>query len=395
MAIAPQSAWSGGSGVVAPALSTRAAAELTAAMQASGVARSVVDGVAEARRAIADGATPVPTLRRFRRVREQIDEGWRAYHAVQFDLAASRLMAARRDAESLLHLLNGPVLYADATLRLGVVLTRQGRTSQARDAIVLALALDPDRQISPREFAPDFIAVVDAVRAEPRPTRSITLTTDPGGALLSIDGRDVGRAPTTARLTTGHHVVVARMPQFRSRARVLEVTAATTTVPVALARDELANRFAVGISGRESAGEVQPLVDGVLLYADLDDVVLVAETELRGGPALLVQRCAGVPARCTSVVEVEYGDRSGLAVAANAVWQDVRTRELSGAPALYADARIVPSRREAPRCRICRNPYVLAGAGVALVAGAVAIAAAVTASRPPPILTIDPVTFSR
>jgi len=396
IALAPHVAWSGGSGVIVLAQrSTRAAPELAAAMHASGVVRSVPNAVAEARSAVAGGAVPVETLRRFRRVREQIDDGWRAYHAVQFDLAVTRLAAARKDAEALLDLSSGPLLYADATLRLGVVLARRGRATEARDAIALALALDPDRPISAREFAPEFIGMVDTVRAEPRPKRSITVTTEPDGALLTVDGRDVGRAPMTMQLSVGQHVVVARLPQFRPRARAVAVTATATTIPIALERDELAYRFTAGLGGGESASEVQQLVDGVLLYADLDDVVVVAEAQRRGSPALLAQRCAGVPARCTRIVELEYGDRSGLPIAAKAVWQDVRTRELRVRPTLFADLRFAEKQRDAPACRLCRNPYVLVGAGIALVAGVVAIAVVATASRPPPVLTIDPSMFSR
>lgn len=396
IATVPQVAWSGGSGVVGPAqLSSHAAAELADAMRASGVARPIANAVAEARRAVAAGAVPPLALKRFRLVRDLIEDGWRAYHTVQFDVAANRFAAARDAAQVLLELANGAVLYADATLRLGVVLVRQGRAGEGRAAIALALALDPDRPISPLEFAPEVIAVIDAVRAESQRTQPVAVTTAPSGAALTIDGRDVGRAPITVELAVGQHVVVARLPQHRSRARLLIVDAATNAVPVELDRDDVADRLAAGAAAAMPASQQQHLVDDTLLYADLDDVVLAAETTRRGRSALLAQRCAGAPAKCTAIVEVDYGDRPGLAAAARAIWRDLSAQHLLEPPSLFGDARIVPQPRAAPRCELCRNPYVLAGTGVALVAGAIAIAVVATASRPPPVLTIDPAGFAR
>lgn len=396
IATVPQVAWSGGSGVVAPAqLRSHAATQLVAAMRAAGVARPVANAVAEARRAVAAGAVPVEMLKRFRHVREQIDEGWRAYHTVQFDLAANRFAAARDAATPLLDVPSGAVLYADATLRLGVVLARQGRAPEARAAIALALALDPERPISPLEFAPEVIAVIDAVRAESPHTQPVAVTTEPSGALLTIDGRDVGRAPAILELAVGQHVVVAQLPHYRSGVRAPVVAATTTAIPVVLERDDRVERLSIGAAAGMSANEQQHLVDDALLYADLDDVVLAAETAHRGRSALLAQRCAGAPAKCTAIVEIEYGGQPNLEAAARAIWRDLRAQQLLTPPSLFGDPRIVPPPRDAPRCELCRNPYVLAGAGVALVAGAIAIAVVATASRPPPVLAVDPSGFAR
>ena len=102
-------------------------------------------------------------------MREQIDEGWRAFLRVQVDFAASRLATARTDAEALVALPGGAQLYADAALRLGAVLGHLGRTAEAQAILALALALDPDRPITLAEFSPDVVAAVDAVRAQTRP----------------------------------------------------------------------------------------------------------------------------------------------------------------------------------------------------------------------------------
>ncbi len=106
-------------------------------------ARVVEDAVGEARAAHAGGAVPAEALAAFRRVRDVVDEGWRAYLRVTVEVAASRLTTARTDAEPLVALPGGAELYADAALRLGAVLDHLGRTQDAQAVLALALALDP------------------------------------------------------------------------------------------------------------------------------------------------------------------------------------------------------------------------------------------------------------
>ena len=99
------------------------AAVATAMLDAIGARGRVIgDAIGEARAQLAAGAVPAAMLARFRRVREMIDDGWRAYLRVQIDFAQSRLAAARTEAEALVALPGGTELYADAALRLGAVL---------------------------------------------------------------------------------------------------------------------------------------------------------------------------------------------------------------------------------------------------------------------------------
>lgn len=396
----PRVAHGGGIGVVALADPVqRVAAAIATAVRGAVAVRVIDDARSEARGAAATGAVAVETLQHFRRIREQIDDGWRAYHNVQFAAAASRFTAAREAAEALLVLRGGAALYADASLRLGVVLARLGRTTAARDALALSLALDPERPISPLEFPPDTIAVIDTVRAQAAVKRSVVVTTEPSGAVLDIDGRDVGRAPVTVELSIGDHVAIARLPQFRARAHAFAVaeTAVAETpnaVAIALDPDDVSRRLAAGPGVGMTDAETQNLVDTALLFADLDEVVLVAETDRDGDPALIGQRCAGVPATCTAIVEIAYGNRSGLATTARELWQDLRGQTLRLPPSLFGDSRLRRARRPRERCAVCRNPYVGAGVGATLVAGAIAIALVATASHPPPILSVDPAAFT-
>jgi hypothetical protein len=258
--------------------------------------------------------------------------------------------------------------------------------------LALALALDPDRPITLAEFSPDIVTAVDAVRGQARPTREVQLTTEPPGAQLAVDGKDVGRSPITVPLAIGQHVVVARMPLFEARAQAFAVDDATGPLSLALDRDDEWTRLATGPEAGMPDTATQGLTDATIRYADLDALVLVAATDHAGGPTLLVQRCAGLPARCTAIVEIGYTEPGGLAAAAREAWTSVRAADLRYAPSVFGDPR-VSGTRVAHRCEVCRSPWLWGGIGAAAVVATVAIIAVVTSSRPPPIVGVNPGNF--
>ena len=207
--------------------------------EAGGHGRVLDDAVGEARAASASGAVPIETLQRFRRVREQIDEAGGRTHRVQLEFAASRSSRphAHRRAETIVALPGGAVLYADASLRLGAVLAQLGRPD-ARDAIALALALDPDRPITLAEFSPDLVAAVDAARASTRPAHQVRITSEPPEASLSVDGADAGRTPAAVELALGQHVVILRARGGRPLAQAVAVEPATTELAFTIDHDD-------------------------------------------------------------------------------------------------------------------------------------------------------------
>jgi PEGA domain len=386
--LAPAS-FADGIGIVAAAQHRdEVAAALGDVVREAGAARVVNDAVGEARSAASEGAVPIATLARFKHVREMIDEGWRAYTQVQLEFAASRLAAARTDAEELLALPDASIIYADASLRLGAVLAQLGRAAESRAAIALALALDPDRPITELEFSPDVIAAVAAARAQAPATRAVTFATEPTGATLTVDGRDAGRSPASIELSPGEHVAIARAPGYRARGQAIAIAASTPRVDITLDRDEVAAQLAAGaVLGMPDAAAAE-LTGGVLELADLDEVVLAAEADRRGGPTLLVQRCAGSPVRCTAVVEIGYADASGVFAAARSAWASLRTAELRYPPSVFGDPRVIEPRVVVHRCDVCRNPYVWGGIGAVIVAGAITAIVIATESKPNPIVEV-------
>ena len=386
-----------GAGVIAVTAGDRASAATTSSAMTDAMAgrsrRIVGDAVGEARAAVAAGALPVDALARFKRVRELVDEGWRAYLRVAVAVAAQRLTTARTEAEALLALPGGSEVYADAALRLGIVLSHLGRKDEANTVFALAVALDPDRPITKAEFDPDVVEAIDAVRAAAPVQGKLRVTSRPGGALIRIDGKELGRAPIELDVPRGQHVIVGRLPHHQAAVQGIAVESAAQ-LELVLDPDREVARLASGPSYGSAGpgldeGAQQELVDATLRYADLDEVIIAAETTRRGGPTLLAQRCAGLPARCSAVVEIGFVD-GGLAAAARAAWEAIRTGELRYKPSVLGERA---GRRGPRRCEVCRSPWLWGGVGVALVAGTVITVIAASGSKPPPIVGVDPSQF--
>jgi hypothetical protein len=166
----------------------------------------------------------------------------------------------------------------------------------------------------------------------------------------------------------------------------------TSTIDLSLEHDVAATRLSEGAQPGLPAAPSQELTDAALRFADLDEVVLVAATDRRGGPALLVQRCTGAPAQCSAVVEVGYGDRSGLAAASREAWSEVASADLRYPPSVFDDARVTGQKIE-DHCKLCRSPYLWGGVGVAAVVTTIVVIAVVSSSKPAPVLGVDPTKY--
>jgi len=382
-----QPAFADGTGVIAASASDRGAAAAAMADAMKGRAERIVpDAVGEARTQIAAGAVPVATMARFRRVRELVDEGWKARSRVAFDIAALRLASARTEAESLVALQGGAEVYADAALRLGAVLDHLRRKQESQAVLALALALDPDRPITLAEFSPDIVEAVDAVRAATQPKQHLKITTTPVGASVRVDNAEVGRSPVELDLPRGQHVIVAQTPWHHPAVQSVALDDAAQ-IALVLEHDDAAARLAGGAELGSPDRAQQELVDAALQFADLDEVIVVAETTRRGGPTLLVQRCAGLPARCSAVVEVGFGDRAGLAAAARSAWEAARGGELRYPPTVLGERG---DKIGGSRCKICRSPWLWTGVGAVVVIGTVITIVAASSSKPAPIVGVDP-----
>lgn len=336
------------------------------------------------------GALPAERLAGFRRARALMDEGWRAYLSVAVPFAASRLAAARTRAEQLLDVPGGLELYAEITLRLAIVSHHLKRADRAAVLFRLAATLNPTRAVTVAEFVPDAVAARTAALAAKPATVSVRVRARLPRAprhqsvAIELDGRPLGSEQVT--LPIGQHAVVVRAPGYRNRGQVFEVSAATKRVELELDREEEVEAVRRGpaslaIGTREARARLA--VAGLLRYAELDRLVIVASVWRRGAPALLGQMCQGLPVRCGHVVELGYARAEDVGSATRELWRllEASQRTARFPPTLLVDARLVdetagPKKNgttiPAPR-RWWENPWLWVGAGAAVTAVGAAV----------------------
>ncbi len=375
------------------------------AATAADVARAVAtaagadaDAVMRARRARADGAVPANELAGFAQVARLEAEGWRAYLVtVDAEFAASRLASARSLAEALLALPGGVEAYAEVSLRLGLVLAHLGRRDDAAETLRLARALDPDRTVTTSEFSPDGVAAFEAAIAAVAPAVTVTVNAT-ARAALTIDGIDAGRAPLTVSLGHGQHVVIARAPGRVARGVAVSLRADSRTVDIALEAapggGPLERNAALGAGAGEA--EASAAVADTLVYAELDELLVVASVFRGGGPALLGQRCVLARPACTAVVEIGHVD-GGLDAAARTLVERLGHASVRYGVILALDPRVARGERGGGGgggCGWCRNPWLLSGGGVVVAAAITATAIALTRDDPVPVVTVDPGDFT-
>lgn len=348
-------------------------------------ARITQDPVGDARAAIAAGAVPYATLAKLRAVRDQIAEGWKAYLTASVEFAASRLASARTEAEALIPLAGGVELYADVSLRLGIVFAHLERVDEARAVLRLALALDPERAITTAEFSPDALAAIEDAKLVRPPSQRVRVTAS-AQAEITVDNLAMGKGVAELDLPRGQHVIVARAPGHAPLAQAVNVDDAHSAFALRLEPHPAAERLAQFATG----GELAPIVEAAMLFGELDEIVVVEPILARGGRAIVVQRCVGIPAKCSATVEIGYPDETGLPSATKEAWSTVRVGELRYTPLRRGESPGGPIVED--RCRACRSPYVWGGVAAGLVT-AIVLGFVLTADKPLPVIGADPGVF--
>ena len=76
------------------------------------------------------------------------------------------------------------------------------------------------------------------LRLANQPTNELKITTTPGNAEVSVDGKVMGSTPFSARVVHGEHVVALRMAGFQAWKQTVRVTAEPTTLQIALKKQD-------------------------------------------------------------------------------------------------------------------------------------------------------------
>ena len=348
---------------------------------------ATVDLWSQALANLAIGGTSEHHATALAQLRRDIAAGWRSYLQLDAD-AASRLASARDSAIAMASDVDGRATLAEASLRLGVVTASTGATS-ARDALRLALTLSPNRSLDEREFSPDVLALIAAIRGEARTLLDVTLdvsVTTLSAATVEVGGVSAHRgdgAQWTASLEEGDHLVAIATSVAAPRLTLIHVEAAKRTFALTAPTAQLTPSLREG-DDVESARRV--LADGMTVAA-VDDVVVVARDH--GNHEWLAQWCLHTrPLMCSSIVEAHD---------AEAAWRALVNSPRTSAPTLASDARLqasmialLPINEPTHRLR-----WVGAGAAiVAVVVGAIAWSLT-TQSGVSPTILIDGTRFTR
>ena len=280
-------------------------------------------------------------LKSFPRARQLAEEGWRAYKEVEPAFAESRLSQGRQRAAEVLDLQGGAELVAEISLRLGAVRLSRGRTSEAEDDFRLAAALDPNREVTTAEFRPNVVESFERARSASATPARLEIVA-PAGAKVEVDGVDAGAAPVTVETTAGYHAVVVRGEAARPWSGIAVVPEGGDRLEVELEPDELAGALAhpLAVGTDETAAQLR--VEARIIHGELDGFVLAAPIWRRGAPALIGQRCEGVPVMCTAVVEIGFASADDTRSVAAQLWTELaKAREaLRFPPTLLEDARL-------------------------------------------------------
>lgn len=152
-------------------------------------------------------------VERLSRARERLDAGRQAYLNLELPTAIEALAGAVEDFDSAAPALEDPTDLGEALLFLGASQVFDGKTRDARRTFerlhVQMPYLDPD----PNLFNPDILAEYERARPRRGGNGSITVDSEPTGAIVYLDYVARGRTPVTIDgLHDGSHTVRVTRP---------------------------------------------------------------------------------------------------------------------------------------------------------------------------------------
>lgn len=190
-----------------------------------------------------------------------------------------------------------------------------GKPADASAHFDAALTLRPDFRLSESEFSPTVLSQVERARERLLQTRArapLTVSSSPGFAQITLDGRPAGDTPTTLReVLAGEHVVQLTKEGYLSVAQWVRVGPEGASVsaelpmsPVALLERQVRERIV--------AGESEALLSAAraLALEEKADVVLVAGARAQSRWAVVVARVPpeGAPTRAHTTVALDLAD---------------------------------------------------------------------------------------
>jgi len=145
-------------------------------------------------------AVAAPRLAQAQDAERRIEEGVALFNGGEFERS---LQVLRRVEPSI----GSPRLLGRLHLYVGLDYAFLGRGRQARAAFATALGHDPGLELDPQQFKEDVVRLFRQVRGGMQGILRVEADT---AARVVVDGREIGAAPVTLRLTIGYHRVELR-----------------------------------------------------------------------------------------------------------------------------------------------------------------------------------------
>ncbi|MDH3201650.1 MAG: PEGA domain-containing protein [Myxococcales bacterium] len=162
----------------------------------------------------------------FEAIEGRLAQARRLYRDLAFRASLEELMRAQKELEARLGSDGVYELLDRLFLLRALDQLALGNADQARDALRQAAILRSERtSLDAAEFSPDVRAEYDAVceTLETEAALALATETEPPGAKLTLDGREVGATPVQVRLHRGRHYLVFQAPSRMAQQRVVEV----------------------------------------------------------------------------------------------------------------------------------------------------------------------------
>ncbi len=131
----------------------------------------------------------------------KLEQGQKLFTQGDFDAALKMLDAAAIDG-------GDPATLEKVQLLRAQCLAARQDFARAEEAFALALDANPETTLDPTRVDPTVVRLLESVRA--RLTGTLVVGSTPPGALLMLDGKELGPAPQTIAAPAGKHKVEAR-----------------------------------------------------------------------------------------------------------------------------------------------------------------------------------------
>lgn len=308
-----------------------------------------------------------------------IDQAKEFYRNFQFKEAVTLLENTIDGYRSSSGSLTESFSLVDAYLLLGNVEMGKNDPRKAHEAFREAVRLDPDREITEREYAPKTVAAFQKAREEflrkSRPA-PLEIVSDPAKAEIFLNGDAKGATPAKLeRFAAGEHFLIVKAAGYKPMAMKLQVPGQGMRQKVELEklREAANSKSALLVGDLKDVNEQVRLGSALGKQAGVDKVVLVSLEELGWNnkiSARMIDTKYGASHKLQSVevLDLPKDTRPASQVIAKQLIEASRL-DLAKDPKKYADSDVIVIGKKKKKAWY-KSPWLWGAVGVAVAGGA-------------------------